>query len=98
MGKIEEIKMDDLERKNSLIVKATFVSVLLAAIVDIAMKKDLAVILSIVAGGGAGVGFVAMLHYLKKLTALIPYLAIIIVSAVLFLMMETSVSPTAYIL
>lgn len=98
MGKIEEIKMEDLERKNSLIVKATFVSVLLAAIVDIAMKKDLAVILSIIAGGGVGVGIVALLHYLKKLTALIPYLAIVIVSGVLFLIMETSVSPTAYIL
>jgi methyl-accepting chemotaxis protein len=98
MKNIEELKMEDLERKNSLIVKATFVSVLLAAIVDIAMKKDLSVIISIIAGGGAGVGVVALLHYLKKLTAFIPYLAIMIVTGVLFLIMETSVSPTAYIL
>lgn len=98
MKNIEEIKMEDLARKNSLIVKATLVSVILAAAVDIAMKKDLAVILSIIAGGGAGVGVVATLHYLKKLTTFIPYLAVVIVSGVLFLIMETSVSPTAYIL
>ncbi|MEH7885562.1 methyl-accepting chemotaxis protein [Bacillus sp. JJ1609] len=98
MKNIEEIKIEDLARKNSLIVKATLVSVILAAAVDIAMKKDLAVILSIIAGGGAGVGIVAILHYLKKLTAFIPYLSVVIVSGVLFLIMETSVSPTAYIL
>jgi methyl-accepting chemotaxis protein len=98
MKTIEEIKMEDLNRKNSLIVKATLISVILAAVVDIAMKKDLAVILSIVAGGGAGVAIVALLHYLKRLTTYIPYLSVIIVSAVLFLIMETSVSPTAYIL
>jgi methyl-accepting chemotaxis protein len=98
MKSIEEIKRDDLERKNSLIVKATLVSVLLATVVDIAMQKELAVILSIIVGGGAGVGVVAMLHYTKKLTNFIPYLSVIIVSAVLFLIMETSVSPTAYTL
>ncbi|RSD27394.1 methyl-accepting chemotaxis protein [Mesobacillus subterraneus] len=98
MKNIQEIKKQDLERKNSLIVKATLVSVILAAVVDIAMKKELAVILSIVVGGGVGVGIVASLHYSKKLVRFIPYLSIVIVSAVLFIIMENSVSPTAYIL
>lgn len=98
MKSIDEIKKEDLERKNSLIVKATLVSVILAAVVDIAMQKELAVILSIIVGGGAGVGVVALLHYSKKLTNFIPYLSVVIVSAVLFLIMETSVSPTAYTL
>ncbi|WP_226642474.1 methyl-accepting chemotaxis protein [Mesobacillus subterraneus] len=98
MKNIEEIKKEDLERKNSLIVKATLVSVILAAVVDIAMQKELAVILAIIAGGGAGVAAVALLHYTKRLTTLIPYLSVVIVSAVLFLIMETSVSPTAYTL
>ncbi len=98
MKNIADIKRDDLERKNSLIVKATLVSVILAAVVDIAMKKDIALILSIVAGGGIGVGIVASLHYGKKLTNFIPYISVVIVSAVLFLIMETSVSPTAYTL
>jgi len=98
MKNIEEIKKEDLERKNSLIVKATLVSVVLAAVVDIAMQKELAVILSIIVGGGAGVAAVALLYYTKRLTTFIPYLSVIIVSAVLFLIMETSVSPTAYML
>jgi methyl-accepting chemotaxis protein len=98
MKNIEEIKKEDLERKNSLIVKATLVSVVLAAVVDIAMQKELAVILSIIVGGGAGVSAVALLHYTKRLTTFIPYLSVVIVSAVLFLIMETSVSPTAYTL
>lgn len=98
MKNIEEIKLEDLTRKNSLIVKATLISVILAAVVDIAMKKDLEVIISILAGGGAGVGVVALLHYLRKMTTFIPYLSVVIVSAVLFLIMETSVSPTAYTL
>lgn len=98
MKNIEAIKMEDLDRKNSLIVKATFISVVLAAVVDIAMKKELAVILSIIAGGGTGVAIVAILHFLKKLTSYIPYISVVIVSGVLFMIMETSVSPTAYIL
>ncbi|MBT2636628.1 methyl-accepting chemotaxis protein [Bacillus sp. ISL-39] len=98
MKNIEDIKKEDLERKNSLIVKATLVSVILAAVVDIAMQKELAVILSIIVGGGAGVAAVALLHYTKRLTTFIPYLSVIIVSAVLLLIMETSVSPTAYTL
>jgi methyl-accepting chemotaxis protein len=98
MKNIEAIKMEDLDRKNSLIVKATFISVVLAAVVDIAMKKELAVILSIIAGGGTGVAIVAILHFLKRLTSYIPYISVVIVSGVLFMIMETSVSPTAYIL
>jgi methyl-accepting chemotaxis protein len=96
MKTIEEIKHEDLQRKNSLTVKATFVSVILAAAVDIAMQKELAVILSIIVGGGLGVGLVALLHYSNKLANLIPYLSVFIVSGVLYLIMETSVSPAAF--
>lgn len=59
MKTIEEIKKEDLISKNSLVVKAAFVSVILAAIVDIALKKDMAVTLSIIIAGGIGVGIVA---------------------------------------
>ncbi|MDZ5471053.1 methyl-accepting chemotaxis protein (plasmid) [Bacillus sp. 31A1R] len=98
MKSIEDIKQEDLIRKNSLVIKATFVSVILATMVDIAMKKELAVILSIVIGGGIGVGIIATLHYLKKLTSVIPYLAISIVAIVIYIIMENTVSPTAYFL
>lgn len=98
MNHIEQIKKDDLNRKNSLVIKAAFVSVLLATVVDIAMKKDLAVILSIIIGGVIGIIIVASLHYTQKLIKIIPYLSILLVSAVLFLIMENSISPTAYFL
>ena len=98
MKTIEEIKKEDLIRKNSLVVKAAFVCVILAALVDIAMKKELAVILSIIIAGGVGVGIVAIMHYLKRAMKVIPYLSIFLVAGVMFIIMENSVSPTAYFL
>jgi methyl-accepting chemotaxis protein len=89
---------EDLQRKNGLIVKATFVSVLLAALVDILLKKDLLVILTIVIGGGFGILLLGTLHYLKRLTRIIPYLALIFSAIVLYSIMATSVSTTAYFL
>ena len=44
MDKIEQIKTDDLNRKNGLVIKATFVSVILAAMVDTVLQKELAII------------------------------------------------------
>lgn len=98
MKSIEEIKKEDLTRKNSLVVKASFVSVILATVVDIAMQKEAAVILSIIVAGGLGVAIVAALHYFRKFTATIPYLSVILVSGVMFIIMENSVSSTAYFL
>ncbi|MCA1030689.1 methyl-accepting chemotaxis protein [Bacillus timonensis] len=98
MISISQMKKEDLQRKNSLVVKATFVSVILATIVDIAMQKELAIILSIVIGGTLGVGTIAFLHYTKRFTNGIPYLAIAFVSITIFIIMQSSVTPTAYFL
>jgi methyl-accepting chemotaxis protein len=98
VSKIEALKAETLIQKNNLVVKATLVSVILAAIVDIAMKKDLAVILSIIIGGGLGVGIVAVLHYTNRWIHTIPYLAASIVAVVIFIIMQNSVSVTAFIL
>ncbi|MBM7693257.1 methyl-accepting chemotaxis protein [Peribacillus deserti] len=98
MSLIEQLMQEDLERKNSIVVKATLVSVILAACVDFVMKKDLALVLSILIGGGIGWGVLAFLHYVRKSLAFIPYLACILVSAVLFIIMETSISPSALFL
>lgn len=98
MKSITEIKQDDLARKNSLVVKASFVCVILATIVDIVMQKELALILSIIIGGGLGVGLIALLHYTKRLATTIPYLAILLVTVVMYVIMANSVSPTAFVL
>lgn len=98
MKTMDEIKQEDLTRKNSLVVKATFVCVILATIVDIVLKKELALILSIIIGGTLGVGVVAALHYTKRLVHIIPYLSALLVTTVIYIIMANSVSPTAYVL
>ncbi|TKC19856.1 methyl-accepting chemotaxis protein [Robertmurraya kyonggiensis] len=98
MKTITEIKQEDMTRKNSLVVKATLVCVILATVVDIVMKKDLALILSIVIGGGLGVALIAFLHYTRKLVSFIPYLAVVLVTIVMYVIMANSVSPAAFVL
>ena len=98
MDKLDKIKLDDLNRRNSLLVKATFFSVVLATVVDVAMGKDLATVLSIVIAGSLGVGIVAFMHYFQKKIKWIPYVASMLVAIVLYIIMLNSVSPTAVIL
>ncbi|PLT29153.1 methyl-accepting chemotaxis protein [Peribacillus deserti] len=98
MSTIEQLMQEDLNRKNSIVVRATLVSVLLAACVDFFMKKDLALVLSILIGGGIGWGILAILHHFKKALAFIPYIASFLVSAVIFVIMENSISPSAFFL
>ncbi len=98
MFSLEKMKKEDLIRKNGLVVKATFVSVILAAIVDIALGKELALILSIIIGGFIGVSVVAFLHYTNRFITAIPYIAILFVATVIFTIMQSSISPTAYFL
>lgn len=98
LSALEQIKLNDLNRKNSLVVKAVFVSVILATIVDIVMQRELAVILSILIGGSIGVSIIAFMHYKKKGVTLIPYIAALLVSIILYIIMENSVAPTAILL
>jgi len=95
---IEKIRIEDLNRRNSLVVKATFISVILATIVDIVMQKGLPIILSISVGGSIGVGIIAFMHYANKGRKYIPYFACVLVSIILYIIMQTSVSPVAFVL
>lgn len=96
LNSMKELQAADLHRKNSLVVKAAALSVLLAVIVDALLKKEPALIVSIAAAGGAGAGIMAFLHYSKRWAAGLPYLAILLVTAVMLVIMENSVAPTAY--
>lgn len=98
MVSLDKMKKDDLIRKNGLVVKATFVSVILAALVDFILGKEIALILSIIVGGLLGVLVVSFLHYTSRFISAIPYIAVLFVSIVLFTIMQSSVSPTAYFL
>ncbi len=95
---VKHLFEEDLHRKNGLMVKATFVSILLATLVDILLKKELILILAILIGGGLSVLVVGIFHYTKRFTNAIPYISIILVTIVMFGIMATSISPTAYFL
>ncbi|WP_064091581.1 methyl-accepting chemotaxis protein [Rossellomorea aquimaris] len=95
---VERIKEEDLNRKNSLVLKASGLSVLLATLVDYFMGKDLIIVLSIIIGGGSGVALVAALYFLKKWVTMIPYITTLIVSSVIYIIMENSLSVTSYFL
>ncbi|MFS0863394.1 methyl-accepting chemotaxis protein [Fredinandcohnia sp. 179-A 10B2 NHS] len=98
MNFLEQMKHDDLIRKNGLVVKATFVSLIIGILVDIALQKELKLILSIIIGGGIGVSIVALLHYTGRFPKALPYIATSFVGIVMFVIMQSSVSPTAYFL
>lgn len=98
MNEIEKIKLADLKRKNNIIIKALFSCVVLAAIVDIILQKELPLILSIVIGGGIGLSIIFFMHKYNKGIKYISYIAMINLAIVLYIIMETSVSPTTYFL
>lgn len=95
---IESLQQEDLFRKNDLIVKSLIVCVFLGTTIDIAMKKDLTTILAIVIGGGIGVGILAFLHFKKLFIQAIPYVSIVLISLIMFMIMETTVATSAYFL
>ncbi|WP_010173543.1 hypothetical protein [Bacillus coahuilensis] len=98
MTTIEILKEKDLLSKHKLMIQSTFASVLLAIIVDVAMGKELQVILAILIGGGVGVGIVSIMYWKRFLLHLLPYIAVIIVSCVMWIIMESSLSATSYFL
>lgn len=98
VNEIEKIKLADLKRKNELIIKALISCVVLATIVDIVLQKELPLILSIVIGGIFGIAIIAFMHYKNKGIQYIPYISVVNLAIILFIIMENSVSPTTYFL
>lgn len=98
MQSLETIKFADRKRKNLLAVQAALICVILATIVDIALKKDLAIILSIIIGGGMGVGLIAFLHFTNRLLYGISYISTSYVAIIMFVIMANSISPVAFVL
>lgn len=98
MKTIESMQQEDLFRKNDLIVKSLFICVILGTMIDIAMKKDLATILSIIVGGGIGVAILAILHFKKIVVQYIPYISVVLISLIMYMIMETTVATSAYFL
>ncbi|MFT4414390.1 methyl-accepting chemotaxis protein [Fredinandcohnia humi] len=95
---IEELKRQDIHRKNKLVTIVTLISVILAIIVDIAIQQPLQMILTIAIGGLAFVGVLGFLNYKKLFLRQTPYITIIGLAAVLYLIMTTSQSPPIILL
>ncbi len=94
----KELMIQDLERKNKLVLIATIISVTLALLVDIALGRPLATILTIGIGGVVFIGLLAFFMKVKKFPELLPYFTIAGLAAITFAIMYSSGSVLMFIL
>ncbi|MFZ3589855.1 methyl-accepting chemotaxis protein [Bacillus sp. DJP31] len=92
------IKFETLRRKNKIMFIMLVVSVVLATVVDLSIGAKLATILKVVIGGSTVIAIVGSLHFTKKLTNALPYLALVGITAVLGLIMFGGISETNILL
>lgn len=92
LQKLDQLKKEDITRKNKLINLVTFISVLLAVVVEISIQQPLAVILTIGIGGAIFIS--ALSIFIKKEMFLMqtPYIAIGGIAIVVYLIMSVSTS------
>ncbi|QOR66237.1 hypothetical protein IM538_21140 [Cytobacillus suaedae] len=91
---LKQLRLLDISRKNKLVTIVTLISVILAIIVDIAIKQPLAMILTIAIGGGLFVIILFLLNYKKIWITKTPFLAIAGLSVVIYFIMFASQSLT----
>ncbi|MDF0726091.1 methyl-accepting chemotaxis protein [Cytobacillus sp. S13-E01] len=96
--RMKELQLLDIGRKNKLVTIVTLISVILAIIVDVAIKQPLAMILTIAIGGSIFVLVLSLLNYKKIWITKTPYLAIVGLSIVLYFIMVGSQSITMILL
>lgn len=92
LQKLDQLKKEDITRKNKLINLVTFISVLLAVVVEISIQQPLAVILTIGIGGAIFIS--ALSIFIKKEMFLMqtPYISIGGIAIVVYLIMSVSTS------
>lgn len=93
---MEDLIREDILRKNKLVAIVTLISVLLATIIDIAIKQPIEVILTIIFGGFAFLAVLCLLIYKKILIKQTSYIAIVGLTVLLYAVM--SASPSAPVL
>ncbi|MCC3356956.1 methyl-accepting chemotaxis protein [Bacillus sp. REN16] len=95
---IEELKREDLIRKNKLVGLVSLISVILAIVVEASIGQPLQMILTI---GIGGVIFLSILHLLIARNLFLnqtPYFSVIGISVVLFVIMSSSQSAPIVLL
>ncbi|MGY3716001.1 methyl-accepting chemotaxis protein [Sutcliffiella cohnii] len=90
--KLDQLKKEDITRKNKLINLVTFISVLLALGVEISIQQPLAIIITIGIGGAIFISALSL--FIKKEIFLMqtPYIAIGGIAIVVYLIMSVSSS------
>ncbi|MEH7384243.1 methyl-accepting chemotaxis protein [Bacillus sp. JJ1521] len=94
----EELKREDLIRKNKLVGLVSFISVILAIIVELSIGQPLQMIITIAIGGAI---FLSILHLLIARNLFLtqtPYFSVIGISVVLFVIMSSSQSAPIILL
>ncbi|MBE4907039.1 hypothetical protein IMZ08_03080 [Bacillus luteolus] len=94
VNSLKQLRLLDITRKNKLVATVTFISVILAIIVDIAIKQPLSMILTIAIGGGLFVLILFLLNHKKIWITKTPYFSIVGLSVVLYFIMIASESVT----
>lgn len=94
MNQIEELKILDLHRKNKLVTIVTLLSVILGVVVEIGLKQELALILTIGIGGLLVVAILGIFIYKKLFITKLPYVAILGVSVVVYFIMVSTGAVT----
>lgn len=95
---MEELKKEDLVRKNKLVGIVSLISILLAIIVEVSIGQPLQMTLTIGISGAIFLSILFLLIYRNLFLTQIPYIAIIGIAAVLFVIMSSSQSAPIVLL
>ncbi|MCH1625044.1 methyl-accepting chemotaxis protein [Ferdinandcohnia quinoae] len=98
MLNLEQVEKADIQRKNKLVTIVTLISVVLAIIVDIAIQQSLQVILTIAIGGLTFVAIIGVLIYKEVFITRLPYIIMVGMSIVIYLIMSVSSAPPIVLL
>lgn len=95
---IEELKREDLIRKNKLVGIVSLISVILAIIVEVSIQQPLQMILTIGIGGAIFLAILFLLIYKNVLLTQTPYISVVGISVVIFVIMSSSQSAPIVLL
>ncbi|MEH7381297.1 methyl-accepting chemotaxis protein [Bacillus sp. JJ1533] len=95
---IEELKREDLIRKNKLVGLVSLISVILAIIVEASIGQPLQMILTIGIGGAIFLSILHVLIYKNLFLTQTPYFSVIGIAVVLFIIMSSSQSAPIVLL
>ncbi|WP_449537790.1 methyl-accepting chemotaxis protein [Ferdinandcohnia sp. Marseille-Q9671] len=95
---IEDLKRQDIIRKNKLVVIVTLISIILAIVVEVSIGQPLQMILTIAIGGAVFLGVLCLFIYRNLFLRQTPYFTIIGLSVVLFIIMSSSQSAPIILL